>query len=318
MDNPRIGVIGLGSIGQTHIATWSSLGYVLVAVADPVEAARIAALKNGDWQIYASGEELIQHADVDIVSICTPPAFHKDLAIAALAAGKIVLCEKPMASTVADAEAMVAAAEASSGQLHVGFCHRFEPAMIAIKKLIDDGDLGVPITLRNRFAGVMTSPEKTWFSNRAISGGGSLADSTIHSIDIFRFLLGDSVEVRSLHSTQASDQGPALDVEDSGVIILQNAAGAIGVLESSWRTPPGEWSVTVYGTSGQASFDYGTGEGWMINAAGEKSPLPFDAGDRFAAEFANVIASWRGESKPAANAQDGLAANRILAAAYEG
>lgn len=317
MDSPRIGVIGLGSIGQTHIATWSSLGYVPVALADPVEAARVAAEGKGDWQIYASGEDLIHSAAVDIVSICTPPAFHKDLAIAALAAGKTVLCEKPMASTVDDAEAMVAAAEASAGQLHVGFCHRFEPAMIAIKKLIEDGDLGVPITLRNRFAGVMTSPEKTWFSNRAISGGGSLADSTIHSIDIFRFLLGDAVKVRSLHSTQTSEQGPALDVEDSGVIILQNAAGAIGVLESSWRTPPGEWSVAVYGTAGQASFDYGTGEGWVINATGERSPLAFEPGDRFAAEFANVIASWRGESTPAASAQDGLAANRILAAAYE-
>lgn len=316
MDSPRVGVIGLGAIGRTHITTWQSLGVTPVAIADPLPPALAAAAEQGSWETYESGEELIRLAEVDIVSICTPPAFHKDLAIAALGAGKTVLCEKPLAATVADAEAIVAAAAKSAGQLHVGFCHRFEPAIVAIRKLIDSGELGTIITLRNRFAGVMDSPESTWFSNREISGGGALADTSIHSIDIFRFLLGDAVQVRSLNATHESEHGPALDVEDSGVILLQNDAGAVGVLESSWRTPPGEWSVTVYGTKGQASFDYGTGKGVVVNADGKASPLEFEPGDRFAAEFAHVLACWRGESQPAATAQDGLTANQILAAAY--
>ena len=316
MPDPRIGVIGLGAIGRTHISTWESLGVPPVALADPVPAAREAAAGQGSWVIFESGGELINAANIDIVSICTPPAFHKDLVVAALESGKTVLCEKPLAATVEDAEAIVAAAENASGQLHIGFCHRFEPAIIAIKHLIDSGALGTPITLRNRFAGVMVSPEKTWFSNRDISGGGALADTSIHSIDIFRFLLGDVTEIRSLQSTQASEHGPALDVEDSGVIILRNEAGALGVLESSWRTPPGEWSVTVYGTSGQASFDYASGIGSFVNASGESSPLEFEPGDRFAAEFAHVLGCWRGESQPATTALDGLIANQILTAAY--
>lgn len=163
----------------------------------------------------------------------------------------------------------------------------------------------------------MDHPEKTWFSNRAISGGGALADTSIHSIDIFRYLLGEATQVRSLHATHASDLGSALDVEDSGVILLQNEAGAIGVLESSWRTPPGEWSVTVYGTRGSASFDYATGQGFFTDANGETSPLEFEPGDRFAAEFAHVLACWRGKAEPAASAQDGLRANQILATAYQ-
>lgn len=315
--NPHIGVIGLGSIGRTHIATWESLGVTPVAVADSVLAAREAAAGQGSWQVYESGEELINAGNIDIVSICTPPAFHKDLVIAALEAGKTVLCEKPLAATVEDAEAIAAVAETAPGQLHVGFCHRFEPAILAIKQLIDTGALGTPITLRNRFAGVMDHPERTWFSNREISGGGALADTSIHSIDIFRFLLGDASEVRSLHSTQSSDLGPALDVEDSGVILLRNEAGALGILESSWRTPPGEWSVTVYGTTGQASFDYATGKGTVMDAEGKTTPLQFESGDRFTAEFARVLDCWRGQAQPATTATDGLIANQILATAYQ-
>lgn len=316
MANPRIGVIGLGAIGRTHIATWKSLGHTPVALADPIQGARETVAEQGSWQVYESGEELISSGNVDIVSICTPPAFHKGLVITALNAGKTVLCEKPLASTVADAEAIAAVAEKVPGQLHIGFCHRFEPAIIAIKKLIDTGALGTPITLRNRFAGVMDSPEKTWFANREISGGGALVDTSIHSIDIFRFLLGDAVEVRSLHSTQSSDLGPALDVEDTGVIILRNEAGALGVLESSWRTPPGEWSITVYGTAGQASFDYATGKGVFVNAEGEGSSLDFEPGDRFTAEFTHILSCWRNETEPAATATDGLIANQILEMAY--
>lgn len=317
MSNPRIGVIGLGSIGRTHIDTWKSLGVTPVAVADSVPAAREAVAGQGSWQVYESGEELIATGDIDIVSICTPPAFHKSLVIAALNAGKTVLCEKPLAATVEDAAAIVAAAETAPGQLHVGFCHRFEPAITAIKHLIDSGALGTPITLRNRFAGVMDSPENTWFSNRDISGGGALADTSIHSIDIFRFLLGDAVEVRSLHSTQSSDLGPALAVEDSGVILLQNEAGALGILESSWRTPPGEWSVAVYGTDGQASFDYATDKGTVVDAAGTSTPLQFEPGDRFTAEFAHILDCWHNQTHPATTATDGLIANQILAAAYQ-
>lgn len=317
MESPRIGVIGLGAIGQTHLRTWTSLGVEPVAVADVSPAAREQASEQGNWQVYEHGLDLIRDASVDIISICTPPAFHKDIAIAALEAGKTVLCEKPLAATGEDAAAIADATASSSGQLHIGFCHRFEPAIMAIKELIESGELGVPVTLRNRFAGVMASPEKTWFSKSEISGGGALADTTIHSIDIFRFLLGDVVQVRSLNATHESEHGPALNVEDSGVILLQNEAGAIGVLESSWRTPPGEWSVTVYGTAGQASYDYATGQGFYTGATGETVPLDFEPGDRFAAEFAHVLACWRGDAEPAATAADGLAANQILGTAYQ-
>ena len=316
MNNPRIGVIGLGSIGRTHITTWTDIGLSPVAVTDAVPAVRDEAASNGTWRVFASGEDLIASGEVDIVSICTPPAFHKDLAIAAIQAGLTVLCEKPLAHTLEDAEAIAAAVKDASGVLHVGFCHRFEPAMVEIRQLIQAGDLGTIITLRNRFAGHMDHPENTWFANASISGGGVLADTTIHSIDMFRFLLGDAVQVRSLASTQASELGPALNVEDTGVILLANKEGALGILEASWRTPPGEWSVTVYGTKGSVTFDYATGTSTRTSTTGEVTPLNVEPGDRFTAEFQHVADVWRHGGEPKATVADGLAANRILAEAY--
>lgn len=315
MTAPRTGVIGLGAIGRKHINTWSEIGCAPVAVTDAVASVREEAATNSDWQVFASGEALIASREVDIVSICTPPAFHKELAIAAINADLTVLCEKPLAHTLEDAEA-IAAIEQASGTLHVGFCHRFEPAIVAIRELIDTDALGMIITLRNRFAGHMEHPENTWFSKKPISGGGALADTTIHSIDMFRYLLGDAVQVRSLASTQTSDLGPALDVEDSGVILLANEQGALGILEASWRTPPGEWTVSAYGTRGSVMFDYATGIGTVTSATGESKPLVFEPGDRFEAEFRHVAKVWQDGGEPMATVGDGVAANRILAAAY--
>jgi predicted dehydrogenase len=314
---PQIGVIGLGSIGRTHIATWTNIGFAPAAVTDTMPAVREQAASEGNWTVFESGEALIASGEVDIVSICTPPAFHRNLAISALNAGLTVLCEKPLAHTLEDAEAIAEAARGAKGRLHVGFCHRFEPAIVAIKELIQSGQLGTIITLRNRFAGHMDHPENTWFANASISGGGALADTTIHSIDMFRYLLGDAVQVRSLASTQSSDLGPALDVEDTGVILLANGHGALGVLEASWRTPPGEWAVSVYGTAGSAMFDYATGTGTVTPASGESSPLEFGEGDRFADEFRHVAHVWQHGGEPKANVHDGVAANRILAQAYQ-
>lgn len=316
MTTPRIGVIGLGSIGRKHVNTWTDIGFAPVAVTDAVPAVREQAAANGEWTVYESGEALIFSGEVDIVSICTPPAFHKDLAIAAINAGVAVLCEKPLAHTLEDAEAIAEAVEQANGMLHVGFCHRFEPAIVAIRDLICSGELGTIITLRNHFAGHMEHPEDTWFANKNISGGGALADTTIHSIDMFRYLLGDAVQVRSLASTQASELGPALEVEDTGVILLANEHGALGVLEASWRTPPGEWTVSVYGTSGSAMFDYATGGGTVTSATGEARPIEFEPGDRFQAEFRHVAHVWQHGGKPVATVHDGVTANRILAKAY--
>lgn len=313
---PRVGIIGLGMIGRTHIATWKNNDITPVAFADANPAALEATVAEHGGDRFDDGIELINSGKVDVVSICTPPLYHRDLAIAAAEAGIAVFCEKPLARTLEDAEAIVDAVENTGILFTVGFCHRFEPAVEHIKGMIDRGELGEIMMFRNRFAGHMPNAEKTWYANVEISGGGALADTSIHSIDLFRHLAGEPETVQALTSTQASTFGPRLDVEDTGVITLRTANGTIGILESSWRTPPGEWAVTVYGTNGEVTFNYGTGSLQVKHANGSVEDIDVPAGSRFDREFAHFIKCWQGNANPRVTIYDGLAANRILDETY--
>ncbi len=313
---PRVGVIGAGSIGKTHIRAWQANGVTPVAFADANPAALGAVIAEYGGEGYADGLDLISADTIDIVSICTPPRFHADLAMAALDAGIAVLCEKPMARTLVEAERMAAAVERTGTLLSVGFCHRFQPQIETLKAMIDRGELGTVMSFRNRFAGHKADAATTWFSNPELAGGGVLADTSIHSIDLFRFLVGDAAGVAAMTSTRETDLGPTLEVDDTAAMLLQTADGAIGVIESSWRTPAGEWTLAVHGTKGTAVMDYGTMALRVSKDGTTWEEVPVEPGDRFAREFAHFLACWRGDASPRVTAADGLAANRILDRAY--
>jgi predicted dehydrogenase len=313
---PRIGVIGVGTIGQTHINTWTAIGVPPVAFADAVPAALETTVEKSGGRGFASGLDLIASGEVDIVSVCTPPAFHRDIVVAALEANVAVLCEKPLAHNLADAEAIAEVAGRTGTLFTVGFCHRFQPHLQRIRQLIDDGELGTVMSYRNRFAGHKKDAEKTWFANPAIAGGGVLSDTSIHSIDTFRYLLGDPVRVHAFTSTRETELGPRLEVDDTAAMILQTAEGTIGVIESSWRTPAGEWSFAVHGTAGTALFDYATMKLQVIDASKQIHDIEVEEGDRFQREFAHFLDCWRTGATPRVTVADGLAANRILDAAY--
>lgn len=314
--SPRIGVIGLGSIGQTHIRTWKAIGHQPVAFADAVPAALEETVAREGGAGYDSALALIAESGIDLVSVCTPPAFHKDIVIAALEAGIAVLCEKPLAHSLADAEAIAEAAARTGTLLTVGFCHRFQPHLERLKDMIDGDELGTVMSYRNRFAGHKANAEQTWFANPAIAGGGVLSDTSVHSIDTFRYLIGDPVQVKALVSTQETPLGPALEVDDTAAILMMTADGAIGVIEASWRTPAGEWSFAVHGTSGTALFDYSTNVLQVIDANKDVRVVDVEPGDRFEREFAYLIECWRGNAELRVTVADGLAANQIIDRAY--
>jgi len=313
---PRVGIIGLGAIGRTHIATWQANGITPVAYADAVPAALEAIIAEHGGRGFSDGIALIESGSVDIVSICTPPLFHKELVIAAAEAGVAVLCEKPLARSLEDAEAIVEAVDRTGTLLTVGFCHRFEPAIEKLKAMIVTGKLGTIITFRNRFAGLKADAHSTWFGDPRLSGGGVMADTSVHSIDLFRHLVGEAVDIQAMTSTRETEHGPAMEVEDTSLLTLKTAGGALGIIEASWRTPPGEWTVTIYGTRGEATFDYGTNMLQMKHADGTVEPIDIMPGDRFEREFAHFIECWRGNAELRVTVRDGLAANRILDAAY--
>ena len=313
----RIGVVGCGGIGRTHLQAYRAIGAAPVALAEPNPAALAAVQTEYGGQPFADYREMLAAAALDAISICTPPATHAEIAEAALGAGIAVLCEKPLATTVEACESMLAAAARAGQLLSVGFCHRFQPHIEQLHRLIRAGTLGTVIMLRNRFAGYLRGVEQTWFARAEVAGGGVMFDTCVHSVDLFRYLIGEPVQVQAMMSTIETELGPALEVEDSAIISLRTEAGALGVIEASWRNPPGEWVLTVYGTAGMATMDYGTNqlsvrladdEGWRIIAVPD--------GDRFERELQHFLSCVQGLEIPRVTAADGLAATRILTAAY--
>lgn len=308
----RIGIIGCGGIGKTHIAAWSAAGYAPVAVCDTVAELAHSAASTCHAQAYTDVATFLATANLDIVSICTPPVSHASLVIQALQAGVHVLCEKPLAPSVAECDAMIAASETHQRLLSVGFCHRFQPHIEVMKQHIDAGFLGDVVMFRNRFAGHMPNVEQRWFSNPSLSGGGVMMDTSVHSVDLFRHLIGDAARVQASRVTRTSELGPALTVEDTAVIVLTSHTGVIGVIEASWRTPPGEWVVSVYGTRGTLTLDYDTMELWHTDAQGAKQRISVPDGDRFVNEVRAFAASVTAQAPLRVTAHDGRAATAML------
>lgn len=194
MTKLRVGIVGAGGIAQAvHIPNYLKCGddVEIVAIADVAKdrAAEVAE-KNGIAHVFATVDEMLAGVELDAVSVCTPNKFHKSATIAALKAGCHVLCEKPPAMTVAEAEAMEKAATEAGKYLSFGFHYRHTKDVEALKRFIDAGELGdiyagTAIALRRR--GI---PGWGVFTNKELQGGGPLIDIGVHMLDTALYLMG--------------------------------------------------------------------------------------------------------------------------------
>jgi UDP-N-acetylglucosamine 3-dehydrogenase len=228
MQRLRVGIIGLGAFGESHIRAYSGLPQVdiaAVASRSPQRAREIAG-RYGIPTWYGSHEELIADDTIDAVSVTTAESEHREPAVAALRAGKHVLVEKPLASTLADARAITEAARASSGILMPGHILRFDPAHAAARAAAVSGELGriVSITARRN------RPQ------RLIATHGRVHPAlvtTIHDIDVMLWVAGK--DVRRVHAVDrlASRDGGAHGLWG----LLEFADGVVGTVETSWLLP---------------------------------------------------------------------------------
>ncbi|HYH12332.1 MAG TPA: Gfo/Idh/MocA family oxidoreductase [Thermomicrobiales bacterium] len=313
---PRVGIVGVGAIGMTHVRAWQANGVTPAAIAELNEDALKRVAGELGAKPFQSAADMIASGEIDVVSLCTPPFTHQDLVERAIEADLAIVCEKPLAHTLESAEAIQRMVSASGTLLTVGFCHRFQPQVEVMRQMIADGAIGTPMMFRNRFAGHKADAATTWFSNPAMAGGGPMMDTSVHSVDLFRHLMGDAVYVSALTSTRETELGPALETEDTAAMLLQSADGTIGVIESSWRTPVPEWRVTIHGTGGALDLDYSTLTLRHCPMGGEWANVAVPGGDRFTREIAHFIEVWRGNADLRVTVEDGVAANRILDAAY--
>ena len=239
----RVGVIGLG-IGRMHIEGWRQHPQVeVVAIAD-ADAVRLAQV--GDqFEIarrYTDAQAMLDAGGLDAVSVCTPNKFHKDLTLAALAAGCHVLCEKPMAMSAAEGRDMLAAAKAADKRLMINFSYRFSAASRGLKGQVDAGLFGDFYFGRSVWHRRRGMPGfGGWFGNKALAGGGPVIDLGVHRLDLALWLMGYPKRTWVLGSSYdpiareiADKAGKHYDVEDLACGLIKFDNGATLVLEASW------------------------------------------------------------------------------------
>lgn len=257
-----IGIIGCGKIAQVrHIPEYAQHKDAKLVGFYDINQERAAALaEKYGGTAYATVEELLANPEIDAVSVCAANFAHAELTIAALNAGKHVLCEKPMAITLAECEAMVEAAKKNGKFLMIGHNQRLAKAHAMARKLIVDGLIGDIVTFRTTFG--HGGPEtwsvdpglNTWFFDKTRAAMGAMADLGIHKTDLIQFLTGQQVirttaRVTTLDKKDAS--GNLISVDDNAVCIYEMSGGAFGTMTASWTYYGAEDNSTVlYGTKG--------------------------------------------------------------------
>ncbi|MGE0582142.1 MAG: Gfo/Idh/MocA family protein [Steroidobacteraceae bacterium] len=275
MSRVRFGLIGTGFIGRTHAIALNAAGAVFGERFAPVcelladhteEAAQRGARAlgfargTGDWR------RLVADPAVDVVDICTPNYLHREMALAAIAAGKHVYCEKPLANTAREAAALAAAADAAGVRHLIGFNYICNPLLHVARDMIGAGELGEVYAFRGSYQeDYMSDPGSpwTWRCDRALAGSGALADLGSHLVNLAHFLLGGIARVQgALQTVHPQRRDPAsgalrtVENEDVARALFEFASGVPGTFEIS-RVATGRkcgLDFAVFGTRGAIEF----------------------------------------------------------------
>ncbi len=250
-DNLKVGIVGCGGLGRSQASIVNELADVnLVAVADVnLESAQQLA-NELDVALATDDYHQLLAADLDAVLVVTPTYTHKEIVIAAAEAGLDVFCEKPMATSVGDCEAMMAAAEASGVQLMIGYVLRFYPAYIEMQKMAEDGRLGeVRLAWAVRMGGRPPAGIGEWRREKEKVGG--LYSAACHQMDLLLWMVGPATEVTGHVNWGSFDD---TDTEDSIIISWWAANGAVCSLHSSQLYPVGGSEFGLGGSAGSVKL----------------------------------------------------------------
>ena len=310
----KVGIIGCGGIAGAHVDGYKANGAEVVAVTDMNPAAAEKMAQATGAAVYADYRALLA-SGVDAVSICTPPVAHEEAAVAALAQGVHVLCEKPMAYDAASARRMAQAAAKSKALFMPAFRHRFLPANIAFRQLIADGAIGEPVLFTNMFFGPAFGMEGKWFTQKAIAGGGCIVDTSSHSVDLFRFLVGEIAEqTGAMHRHFRTT-----DVEDAGILTVKAENGAVGSMYSAFVAGSGVAYIDIVGTKGRALYDYfdsGTLK-YKLTEDKEWNVIAVTPSGGFDEEIAHLFGAIRGEHPLSCTVHDGVRVMEVIGGLYE-
>jgi predicted dehydrogenase len=281
-----VGMIGYAFMGAVHSHAWRTVGHVfdlgvdveMRTICGRNEEAVAAAAKKYGWQSYETDwRSVLARDDIDIVDICTPGSSHEEIAIAALQAGKNVICEKPLANTVAEAERMAAAAAVASGKSMVAFNYRRVPALAHARNLVAEGRLGRIFHVRAVYLqDWIIDPEfpLVWRLIKDEAGSGALGDLGAHIVDAAQFVTGSNItsvsgelrtfiderplvgETHLLEATKSTERGK-VTVDDAAIFLADFDNGAVGTFEAT-------------------RFASGRKNGMALEVNGDKASLRFE------------------------------------------
>lgn len=258
-DRPRVGFLGAGWIGRNRMAGLASAGIAdIVAVADSNgDAAADAANSVGASQALRSLDDLLA-LSLDGIVIATPSALHAAQSISALDRGRAVFCQKPLGRNAHEVDDVLAAARGGDRLLDVDLSYRYTDGLQKIYGLIREGQLGAvyaaDLTFHNAYG-----PDKPWFYDRSLSGGGCVVDLGVHLVDLALWMMGGRIaNVTGRLFSGGAPWTPSLDaVEDFATVRLDFCDGAMAQIACSWRLPAGQEAIidaTFYGTRGAARW----------------------------------------------------------------
>lgn len=338
----KIGIIGCGSISKEHIGAYSRHPDAeLYALCDinPVQLKK-AAEACGVARTFTDMADMLALPELDAVSICTWNSAHAECAIAALEAGKHVLCEKPMALCTAEALQMEAAAQKAGKLLMIGFVRRFGNDCEIVKDFIDAGDLGELYYSKATYLRRNGNPGG-WFGDKARSGGGPLIDLGVHVIDLVRYLMGNprpvsvygatfqklfdrkNIKLFGGYASEGRSDQDICDVEDLAAAMIRFDNGAVLHIEASFslNIKQDTGTIELFGTKGGASLSpelelYTERNGYLIDV-GLAHPTALDFNGLFDKEIAHFIDCIQTGAACRVPAKDGVSIMRILDAVYE-
>ncbi len=323
----RFGIVGFGSFAERAIAPAlrASAGATLAAVQKrSLDAARAAAALHAIPEAYSSVEDLVRSPGVDAVYIVSANSCHAGETIAAAAAGKHVLVEKPMAMNATEAEDMIGACRRHGVRLMVGHMIRFSPLARRIRSIVQSGELGTITYARAEFVYDARSSSRSWLYDRRRAGGGPVYDIGVHCLDTLRYVLDDEVaDVRATLDPPPTDDR----VEHTAQIALRFRRGTIGSIFCSYAAPMRRRFIEVIGTDGSLSApDFtvsditasltvvrGAETGGSITTT-EEIVVP----NLYVAEIEHFVSCIASGAEPESGGENGLANQRILDAAMRG
>jgi len=322
----RFAIVGCGLIGQKRAAAISRLGHLMVLAVDRKIDRAVEIAGTFGARAATDFNAAVEAADIDVVVVATPHRKLSEIATACLYSGKHVLVEKPGGRNLAEVTAVKDAADATGRVAKVGYNHRFHPAVLKAREIVDRGELGPLMFIRGRYGhGGRPGYEQEWRLKRSKSGGGQLIDQGSHLIDLARWFLGEFTDGHAALRTFFWNA----EVEDSAFLTLSTSEGRIAWLHATCTEWKNLFSFEIYGRDGKLEIN-GLGGSYGVESITFYRMLPgmgppettrweYPFADRsWDTEITELIAAIHEGRRPIGDAAEAVGCVSVIERVYQG